>query len=161
LVFAMVGDLARMIGVALVGALLAYVVQPWLFQSGIIDLPDVRDIPDWLAQQYTLGVSIVFFTCILTTLTWYLIALFSKSGKTAREVAGLRPIWGLLLLLPVLSVIGGIYFNKSNDALLWVTLLYIGDALLCYWLATAISSPGLFKYVPPFAFLIRNLVRLK
>jgi hypothetical protein len=157
----MVGDLVKIFCVTLFGALLAYLAQPWLFRSGVIALSDV-DIEVWLAQKYTIGVSIVFATSVVTTLLWYFIA--SRSARTQmQEVAGTRPIWGFLLLLPVLSIIASIYFfNGSNDALLWITAMYVVDAAIGYWFATVLGSPGLFKFVPPFAYLIRhNLLRLK
>jgi hypothetical protein len=162
----MIGDLVKIFCVTLFVGLLAYLVQPWLFRSGIIALSDLQfvdgDIERWLGEKYTIGVSIVVVTSLLTTLLWYFIAARSKNTQT-NDVAGMRPLWGFLLLLPVLSIIAAIYFfNGSNDALLWITALYVVDATIGYWLATILGSPGLFKFVPPLAYLIRrNLLRLK
>jgi hypothetical protein len=162
----MIGDLVRIFCVSLFVALLAYLVQPWLFRSGIIPLSDLQfvdgDIERWLGERYTIGVSIVVVTSLLTTLLWYLITSRSK-GTQPGDVAGMRPLWGFLLLLPVLSIVAALYFfNGSNDALLWLTALYVINASIGYWLATILGSPGLFKFVPPLAYLVRrNLLRLK
>jgi hypothetical protein len=151
----MVGDLIRIFCVALAGAVLVFLAQPWLFQSGIIAITDV-DVETWLAEKYTIGVSIVYGTALFATLIWYLIAAKARVS-TAADVSKLRPLWGVLLLLPIVGICVALYFfNNSNEALLWLTFFYIVDAVVVYWLATAISSPGLLKYVPPGSMTLRN-----
>jgi hypothetical protein len=152
----MIGDLVRIFCVSLAGAGLVFLVQPWLFQSGIVAITDV-EVETWLAEKYAIGASVVYGTALAASLSWYAIAAKAKVS-VAGEVLRLRPFWGLLILLPIVGIgIALSFFNNSNEALLWLTFFYVGDVVVVYWLATAIGSPGLFKFVPPGAILIRSL----
>ena len=156
----MVGDGIRILSVSIVGAVLMFLVQPWLYQSGIIPITQV-EVDTWLAEKYTVGAAIVFCTALSATLIWYVSALRAKI-TTFLEASPLRLLWGLLLLIPIIGICVALYFYNSNkEALLSLTFMYAVDVLLIFWLATAISSPGMLKFIPPGSFTIRHLVGLR
>jgi hypothetical protein len=156
----MVGDGIRILSVSIVGAILMFLVQPWLYQSGAIAITQV-EVETWISEKYTVGAAIVFGTALAATIFWYVSALRAKV-TTFNESSPLRLVWGLLLLVPIIGICVALYFyNDSNEALLPLTLMYVIDIVWVYWFATAISSPGLLKFIPPGSFTVRHLIGLK
>lgn len=156
----MIAELVRLIIVAFITAIFVYLLQPWLFQSGSIALFDV-EVEEWLPENYMPGASIVFGAALIAIALWYLSARRSKI-KAFKDASPMRLVWALFLLIPVIGIaIALSFFNTSGDALLWLTSLYVFDVLLLYWFGSALSSPGLLKFVPPFSFQIRSLLGLK
>lgn len=156
----MVWDIIRILSVSLAGAATMFLIQPWLYQSGILAITDV-EVETWIAEKYTAGAAIVFWTALVATVIWYLSA--KRSRVTAFDQATpMRLVWVLLLLLPIVGICVALYFfNGSNQALISLTALYMLDIFLLYWFATAISSPGLLKFIPPGSFTVRHLIGLK
>lgn len=156
----MVVELIRILVVSLMTGVLAFLLQPWLFQSGFIPVFDV-EIEDWLAEQYMPGSAIVFASGLLAIALWYWVARRSKI-RAFKDSSPMRLVWALFCLFPLIGIgVSLFFFNKSSDALLWLTSLYVLDVLLLYWFASAISSPGLLKFTPPLSFQVRNLLGLK
>ncbi len=156
----MVGDVIRILSVAIVGAILMFLVQPWLFQSGIVPITQV-EVDTWLSEKYTVGAVIVFSTALVATILWYVSALRAKV-TAFNEASPLRLVWGLLLLLPIIGICVALFFyNNSSEALLPLTFMYVVDVVWVYWFTTAISSPGLLKFIPPGSFTVRHLIGLK
>ena len=156
----MVAELVRLVVVAFVTAIFVFLLQPWLFQSGSIAIFDV-EVEEWLPDAYMPGASIVFGAALIAIALWYLSARRSKI-KAFKDASPMRLVWALFLLIPIIGIAIALYFfNGSGDALLWLTSLYVFDILLLYWFGSAISSPGLLKFVPPFSFQIRSLMGLK
>lgn len=156
------GEIIRIVVISLIGAVLMFLVQPWLYRSGIVPV-DVPDIDEWIAGIYTPGATIVFTGSVISAGVWYVIASRAKirGGSDVPQMAGL---WWLLGLLPVLSICIALYFFRGTDdapgteaALLSLTGFYIFDVLLIFWLSTAISSPGSLKYgAVPGSYFIRH-----
>lgn len=144
----MIVEIVRIIVISLVGAGLAFLLQPWLYRSGVISLTDV-DPEVWVSDRYTIGVAIVFSVCLISTLLWY--TLTSKAKVSRPEDRSFWALmWWLFLLLPVLSICVSLYFfNGSNDALLTLTGFYVLDSLIVFWLPTALNTPGELMYVAP------------
>jgi hypothetical protein len=156
----MVGDVIRILSVAIVGAVLMFLVQPWLYQSGIVPITQV-EVETWLSEKYTVGAAIVFSTALVATILWYVSALRAKV-TSFNEASPLRLVWGLLLLVPIIGICVALFFyNDSSEALLPLTFMYVVDIVWVYWFATAISSPGLLKFIPPGSFTVRHLIGLK
>jgi hypothetical protein len=156
----MVGDGIRILSVSIVGAILMFLVQPWLYQSGVVPITQV-EVETWISEKYTIGAAIVFSTALVAALFWYISALRAKV-TSFNEASPLRLVWGLLLLVPIIGICVALYFyNNSNEALLPLTFMYAVDVLWVYWFGTAISSPGLLKFIPPGAFTVRHLIGLK
>jgi hypothetical protein len=156
----MVGDVIRILSVAIVGAVLMFLVQPWLYQSGIVPITQV-EVDTWLSEKYTVGAAIVFSTALVATILWYISALRAKV-TAFNEASPLRLVWGLLLLVPIIGICIALFFyNNSSEALLPLTFMYVVDVVWVYWFTTAISSPGLLKFIPPGSFTVRHLIGLK
>jgi hypothetical protein len=156
----MVWDLIRILSVSIAGAVAMFLIQPSLYQSGILAITDV-ELETWIAEKYTSGAAIVFWTALVATIIWYLSARRSRI-TSFDQASPMRLVWGLLLLIPIVGICVALYFfNDSNQALLSLTGLYIFDVLLLYWFSTAISSPGLLKFIPPVSFTVRHLIGLK
>jgi len=144
----MIVEIVRIIVISLVGASFAFLLQPWLYRSGIISLTDV-DPEVWVSDRYTIGVAIVFSVCIISTLLWYTLTSKAKVSR-AEDRSFWALMWWLFLLLPILSICVSLYFfNGSNDALLSLTGFYVLDTLVSFWLPTALNTPGELMYVVP------------
>jgi hypothetical protein len=153
-------DVIRIFSVTLAGAIIVFLLQPWLYQSGILAITDV-DVETWIAEKYMVGAAIVFGTALVATTLWYLSALRAKV-TAFNETSSMRIIWAVLFLIPIVGICVALFFyNGSNEALLSLTAFYVVDVLVLYWLATAISSPGLLKFIPPGSFTVRHLMGLK
>lgn len=156
----LIWELSRILGALLTGAVLLFIVQPSLFQSGYIPVTDV-DISEWIGENYTYGAVVVFVVSAISALIWYYLSMTAKI-RTADDVSKMRFVWWLIFLLPILAICAAIYFfNDSNEALLSLTAFYVIDILLLYWLATVLSSAKDLKFVPPFAWTIRHWFGLR
>ncbi len=153
-------EVIRIVVVSLIGAAIMFLLQPWLYQNGVIPLNDVE--PEaWVGDNYIIGAVTVFSVSIIAVILWYVIAAKAKI-QSARETSSMTIVWWIFLLLPVISICAAIYFfNRSNDALLSLTGFFVFDILLIYWFSTAISSPGSLKYMVPGSFFLRNLFGLR
>lgn len=155
-----VWDVIRIVVVSLVGAVMMFLIQPWLYQNGVIALNDVEP-ETWVGNNYINGAFTVFLVSIIAVILWYAIAAKAKVQR-ARETSSMAIVWWIILLMPVISICAAIYlFNNSNDALLSLTGFFIFDVLLIYWFSTAISSPRSLMFVVPGAFFLRNLFGLR
>lgn len=153
---AWIWEVIRIVVVSLIGAAIMFLLQPWLYQNGIIALNDVE--PEaWVGDKYIISAVTVFLVSIISVILWYAIASKAKV-QLARETSSMAIVWWIFLLLPILSICAAIYFfNDSNDALLSLTGFFVFDILLIYWFSTAISSPCSLMFVVPGAFFLRNL----
>jgi hypothetical protein len=65
--------------------------------------------------------------------------------------------WWIFLLFPVLSICVAIsFFTGSNDTLVFLTIFFVLDILLLFWLPTATSTPGGLKFLPPGSIHLRR-----
>lgn len=150
-------EIIRIIVIVVIGAIVVFLVQPWLYQSGNIFLTDV-DTAQWIENSYVPASIIVFIVTSATTFLWYGLSL-KASPKRSSEMSAWRTLWWVFLLGPILSAMFGLYLcqKDSSDALVPVALMYVLDVLLLYWVTTASSSPGHTKHLPPGSFLLRQL----
>lgn len=150
-------EVIRIIALTVLGVALMLFVQPWLYQSQILFLSDVTDTETWIADEYLQGAYLVGGVSVVATFIWYFLSARAKI-LTSKDTSTWRLLWWLILLLPVLSIGGALaFYNSSRDALLTLTVLYILDVLLLFWLPTATSSPLSTKFLPPGSFLMRRL----
>jgi hypothetical protein len=150
-------ELIRIITIVVLGAALVFVLQPWLYQSQTLFLSD-QDVETWLTDQYMPGAYLVGGVAIAATFLWYFLSSGAKI-LSSKDTSQWRLLWWVILLIPVLSIGGAIaFFNKSRDALLTLTILYVLDVLVLFWLPTATSSPLPTKFLPPGSFLMRRLL---
>ncbi len=150
-------EIVRIIVIAIVGALIAFWLQPWLYERGIIGISDVP-VDAWIQNDYMTGAAIVFGVSVVCTLLWYVLAARANIRDT-RDAQPWAVVWWVLFLFPVLSICVALYFfNRSQQALLSLTGFFVFDILFLYWLSTATSSPKDLKYAPPGAFLLRRII---
>lgn len=150
-------ELIRIITIVVLGAALIFFLQPWLYYSQNIVIGDV-DLKVWLADQYMPGAYLVGGVAIAATFLWYFLSAGAKI-LSSKDTSQWRLLWWIILLAPVLSIGGALaFFNRSRDALLTLTLLYVLDVLVLFWLPTATSSPMATKFLPPGSFLMRRLL---
>lgn len=152
-----VSEVLRILVITILGAGLVFVLQPWLYKSGIIAITDVP-VDAWVRDDYMTGATIVFATSVVCAVLWYALAVRAEI-KGVTDTSPWELVWGVLSIFPVLSICAALYFfNRSDEALLWLASFYVFDILLLYWFSTATSSPRDLKYIPPFAFLLRRLI---
>jgi len=149
-------EIIRIIVITMVGASLLFFVQPWLYHQGVIFLSDVSP-EEWVADAYIPASILIFIVSLVATALWYGFAAKAKPQRSS-DTSTWRVLWWVILLGPVLSVSGALYLcRESSDALVSLTLMYVFDILLMYWIATASSSPGHTKHLPPGSFAIRQI----
>jgi hypothetical protein len=152
-------ELIRMLCFLGLGGILMFLVQPLLYQNQlsfffISDQP----VDTWISNEYTPAATLVFCVASVMAIVWYFWSARAKISM-AEQVQGWRLTWGLMGLLPVISIGVAIgIFNTSADGLATLTFLFVIDVLILYWLSTATSSPAPVKYVPPFSALLRPLI---
>ncbi|NEO99241.1 MAG: hypothetical protein F6K58_11270 [Symploca sp. SIO2E9] len=150
-------EIIRIIILSFIGVLIMFVGQSFLFDSGLIPL-DVDNISGWLGTDYMPGAVLVFIISVFSTILWCVMTVKARDNR-GNEVSRWSLFWWLIGLLPILSIglaIG--FFNTSDSANLPLTILFLFDVLLLFWLTTATSTPGTFMYIPPGSFFIRNLI---
>ena len=151
------GEITRLIICLLIGALIIFIGQPWLYQARIVKITDVPSVEDWVGNYYMIQAGIVFGISLISVVFWSVSGMKSKA-ETHGQLKGWRGIWYGLLFLNVLSIFIAIYFNKvSDDALISSTLFLLFNVIWIFWLGTALSSPNLFMYLPPGAEKIRSV----
>jgi hypothetical protein len=152
------GEITRIIIFGVLGFILVFLVQPWLYQSRILR---VRDSLRIFQNSYLSSAVIVFVASVAATLLWYVLASTAKT-RSPSDFARWRVVWALLLLVPILSICLALYINfgwvRDASALLPLTGLFILDVAILFWLPTATSSPGHLMYAPMGSSLLRRLV---
>jgi hypothetical protein len=159
-----VGEIIRLFVFTLVGSLLMFVLQPLIYSAGFVRLADIQKQDLWLSDNYMPAATIVFVVSILATFIWYMWNIYSppSDGKAAAA----RSIgWWLLLLIPILGVVAALLFavqpattigKLTGIDLPILAAMFSFDVLVIYWAATATSTPGLAKRLPPGASLFRR-----
>ena len=155
---ASVKNFIRLFATVFAGSICLFVLQPPLFLSGAIELISVEP-EEWVDFEYKTGAQIVFVTSLLSTLVWYGVASYFNHLDKRPSMMVFKGIWwGLFLLAGSSILLAVVVFNESNEALLWLVFLYTLDAVLLFWLATAVSTPVSFKTgVIPGSGIIRRL----
>lgn len=150
------GEITRLIICLLIGVLIIFIVQPWLYQSRVVKITDVPDIKDWIGNYYMIQAAIVFVISLVSVIFWSVAGIRSKA--TGSELKTWRTLWYVLLFVNVLSIFIAIYLKKvSDDALLSSAFFLFFDVVWVFWLGTALSSPNLFMYLPPGSGKIRRV----
>ena len=150
-------EIIRIIIFSLIGASIIFLVQPLLYRSRfpILRISNM-DVGTWINNHYIFGAGVVFVVSVLSTVIWCLITANAKAHQ-AREVSQWMLVWWLFLLFPVLSICLAIgLFKGSDDALGPLTIFFVFDILLLFWLPTATSTPGGLKFVPPGSIQLRR-----
>jgi hypothetical protein len=140
------------------GAVLMFFVQPLLFSGEFISV-DISDIETWIITEYTSSTYWVIGSAVVATIFWYISASGAKPLK-AKDTSSWRLLWWGFLLIPVVSVGIALSLQSEASVRLWLTAMYIVDIAVLYWFATAGSSPGHTKYLPPGSRIIRNMNRV-
>ena len=148
-------EIIRIIFISLIGLIVMFLVQPFFYRSRILRISDI-DVGTWINNYYNPGGMIVFVVSVLSTIIWYLMTANAKAHRS-KEVDQWVVVWWIFLLFPVLSICGAIgFFQGSNDALVFLTIFFVLDILLLFWLPTATSTPGGLKFVPPGSIQLRR-----
>ncbi|HBE21500.1 MAG TPA: hypothetical protein DEG17_09565 [Cyanobacteria bacterium UBA11149] len=153
------GEIIRIIVLSIIGAVLMFLVQPWIYQNRLIRITDVPRIEAWVSNYYIPGATVVFLVSVVATLLWYVMAVQARVN-TAGDTFRWQMIWWLFLLFPILSICVAIgFFGGSQDALLSLTGFLVFDGIFwLFWLPTATSSPASLMYIPPGSFTIRRVI---
>jgi hypothetical protein len=160
----------RSILVTVIGAAFMFLIQPWLYQNTFMTPNDVTaDV--WVQTHYIHAATLTFSAAVVCQVIWYLLAIRFNTRGDDRKIQEQRVPWLILLLITlaiagiaiyIFNVMGGTIQGTSADALLSLIGFFFVDVLLVYWLATAISTPGLLKFIPlGSVFIRRYLLKLR
>ena len=152
------GEFLRIVGLSLLGAVVMFFGQPWIYENRLIRISDVR-LQTWLADYQT-GAAIVYGCCLGSVALWSILTGTAKVKSVNQGFGFWRGVWAAILLIPIVGIgISLYYFNKSSGAVISLTGFFILDVAILFWLTTATSTPGTLRYAPPAAFLLRRFVR--
>ena len=161
-----IGEIIRIIVFFLVGAVIMFYAQPWLYDNRFFGVLRSIRFNEWLPKYYVAAWIVFGFSVLLTTL-WYIFTFINQKNP---NLSMWRLVWymGLGFLVIVISL--SIYLNNQDDkgqmvqeTLFSLAGLFLVDSLLIlYWLPTVTSTPGLFKHrVVPGSNLINDLIGRK
>lgn len=157
-------EIIRVIVLSLIGAILMFAVQPFIYKQGLIWEPNVNPeilestLEGWSSGDYMTAAMFVFVVSVFSAILWCVLANKSKAHRQD-EVKPWSLVWWLLGLVPVLSIGVAIgLFNQVEEVRLSLAIFFVLDILLLFWLTTATSTPGLLMYTPPLARQIRNFL---
>jgi len=150
-------ELIRIIVLIIIGGLMIFLVQPLGYQNQWPLFSFDNYVSDWINNNYMLGAFIVFIFSVIATILWFVLTGRSNDVGDKAEVWRFR--WWLIGILPILSIFAAIFFcSGKSGAVLSLTFFYLIDMLIIYWLTTASSTPGNYKYLPPLSMLIRKII---
>lgn len=155
-------EMLRIIVISVIGAILMFGIQPLLFRQGLIWEPNVQDprgaLELWVNGDYTIAAFCVFGVSVICTIIWYFMASKSQAHRPD-EISKWRLWWWLIGLIPLISIMVAIgLLNTQAAARLSLTLFFVVDVLILFWLTTASSTPGLLMYTPPLSPQLRNFL---
>ncbi len=155
-------EIIRVIVLSLVGAILMFGVQPFIYKQGLIWEPNVQDpraaLDSWANGAYIGAASFVFGVSVVCTVLWCVMAAKSKAHRPD-EIKQWSLWWWILGLVPLLSIGVGIgVFNPIAELRLSLAFFFVLDIMLLFWLTTATSTPGLLIETPPLARQLRDLI---
>jgi hypothetical protein len=152
-----VGEIIRLFVFTLVGSLLMFVLQPLIYTAGVVRLSNIEKQDLWLSDHYMTAATIVFIVSILATFIWYIWNLYSPPFDS--KMASARSVgWWILLLLPILGIVAALVFAVQPSPTIGkltgldlpiLAAIFSFDVLAIYWGATASSTPGLARRLPP------------
>jgi len=102
---------------------------------------------DWVAAFKTWG-SVALAVSLIAALIWYVLAqwVFKISSWTDTRKRG---VWGILVLLPVAGSVAACFLiERTQQGAVYAYLFLALNGLLCYYIATLLTSPSAFKYTP-------------
>lgn len=156
------GEIIRVIAIIVVGAILMFLIQPFIFRTGAIWSPSVKDpgaaLASWASGAYMVAAGVVFGLSIACTILWCVMTAKS-AARRPDELRAWSLWWWLLGIVPILSIglaIG--FFNPIEELRLLLALFFVLDILILFWLPTASSTPGLLIYTPPLSHQLRDII---
>lgn len=144
-------------GMILIALLLELVIKPGEAMaltpliSGVGDL----SVDEWV-RKWGEWCSITAGAGLFGFFLWYLIGVFSApdfTGQTSK-----RPVWILLLIIPIVTVVAAFFLLPPADSFEWLAVIFLGvNALFAYWITSAGFSPARVKTAPVAGEPVRKL----
>lgn len=155
-------EIIRVIVLSLVGAILMFGVQPFVYKQGLIWEPNVQNpraaLDSWATGAYIGAAAFVFGVSVACTILWCVMTTKSKAHRPD-EIRQWSLWWWILGLVPLLSIGVAIgVFNPIAELRLSLVIFFVLDIMLLFWLTTATSTPGLLIETPPLARKLRDLI---
>lgn len=135
-------------------ALVALIENRILYET-ISGLSEGQTVEEWV-EDFKLWGLIGVGSALLAALLWYLAAEWLMQVDSPSK-ADRRPVWVLLMILPLLGAVAGVILTPSVKEGGWIayTFLFL-NGILCYILSTALFSPAAHKYAPVLALSLRS-----
>ena len=156
-------EILRASFVTLIGIVLLFLVQPFLYQNGLAPRTGILidgspiSVNDWLENYYFLAAVIVLCVSLASQVFWFFLATRFRGNERAAEN---RTFWWWSLFFVNLMGIGiALFLDSSKELFVSVALFFLIDMAIIYWLATAISTPGLLKLIPPGSPSLHSLLK--
>ena len=143
--------IVNIIGMIVVAVIIYFVFL--LFLEGQLVLyervvpPANVTLEDWLESFKRWG-TIGIATSWASAFIWYVLGQWSFHTDSW-SASYKRPLWYVMLFLPVIAVILGIWFTEqAQEGAIYAYIFYGLNWLLCFFPATVLFSPSAFKYTP-------------
>lgn len=151
-------SIRNIVGIVLVGFvnyLLLTKVEEGLVFEMVVPVAGVT-INQWIDNFRSLAL-IGIFGALIAAFTWYVLAQWIFKVNSWKDT-GKRPIWMLILILPVIIVIIMIFSTPQAQEGEWIAYVFqLVNGFFCYYFGTLLFSPSSFKYTPPLAKFFRRV----
>jgi hypothetical protein len=113
--------------------------------------------PEWSDDFKWWATRGIFGSLIFGSLLWYWLGAGSLLGEGLSQLAfkfnhwsrNYRPVWLLLLIVPVLlALLASLFTKQANYGLGWAYFFYFMNNILTFYLGTLLFSPPSVMYVP-------------
>jgi hypothetical protein len=156
------GEIIRIIVLSLIGAVLMFAVQPFIYKQGLIWEPNIQNpqaaLESWASGDYMASAMCVFWVAVFSTILWCVMTAKSKAHRPD-EIKQWSLWWWVLGLVPLLSIGVAIgLLNQIEEVRLSLAIFFVFDILGLFWLTTTTSTPGLLMHTPPLARQMRDLI---
>ena len=150
-------SLISIVGIAVLGFLnylfLIKIQENVLFEK-VVPVAGVT-VDQWLEEFRSLA-TIGITGSLVAALIWFALGQWIFKVNRWSET-GKRPVWLMLLLLPVIIAVFLMFSTpEAQEGIWWAHFFHILNALLCYVLGTLLFSPSSFKFSPPMAKVFRR-----
>lgn len=134
-------------------ALMLYGETSWL-EDKVVPVAGTK-LPEWLEYFKWWATAGIFGALVLSSLLWYALGLFVfRFNKWSPNY---RPIWLLLLIVPlILTVLSCLFTKQTQEGATWAYVFYILNNFLTYYLGTLLFSPPSVMYIPLGAKYVRR-----
>lgn len=120
-------------------------------------------LSEWLNQVFFISNLVGYATGVILLLFWIFSASRYRASKAAdvipKRITWLVLFWGYIFFNILTFFLLSFFYEAINNTglLIYYPISVVLDAVLLFWLPSALGTPGTLRNIPPLARPIRNL----